>query len=282
MRYATAVRSHATKIVSGGVTIGLREWGEGTGVLLVHGTGLTSRYWSPLASMLGERFRAMTVDLLGYGETSPWDGGDAFHFHADRDVVIAALEHAGERAHVVGHSYGGLLALQAALHRPELVRSLSLYEPVAFGVLHSADHRAGLEDLSLGGRGETLMALATGGDEAWLRTFVDYWNGPGAFDNMTPLARAALVATGRKAFLEVRSNLMDRTTHEQYAKIAAPTLLLCGADSPIAARATVDILGASMPNVERKVIEGAGHLGPFTHGDVVGRAILSHLVSDVV
>lgn len=278
-RYSSAVRSRAAKITSGGISIGLREWGEGPPVLLVHGTGLTSRYWSPLASMLAERFRAITVDLLGYGDTSPWEGGDAFHFHADRDVVIAALVHAGEKAHVVGHSYGGLLALQAALERPDLVRSLALYEPVAFSVLHSAGHRAGLEDLDREGRGATLMNLETGGGEGWLRMFVDYWNGAGAFDNMTPLARAALVATGRKAFLEVRSNLLDRTTHDTYARIVAPTLLLCGADSPIAAKATVDVLTAALPNAERRVIEGAGHLGPFTHGDVVGRAILSLLVS---
>ncbi|NUO54934.1 MAG: alpha/beta hydrolase [Polyangiaceae bacterium] len=273
------MRSRATRISSGGISIGLREWGEGPPVLLVHGTGLTSRYWSPLAAMLAERFRATTVDLLGYGETSLWEGGDAFHFHADRDVVIAALEHAGEPSHVVGHSYGGLLALQAALARPDLVRSLALYEPVAFSVLHSAHHRAGLEDLNREGRGETMMNLATGGDEAWLRMFVDYWNGAGAFDNMTQLARAGLLATGRKAFLEVRSNLLDRTTHDDYAKIAAPTLLLCGADSPMAAKATVEVLAGAMPNAERKVIEGAGHLGPFTHGDAVGRAILSLLVS---
>jgi pimeloyl-ACP methyl ester carboxylesterase len=278
-RYSTAVRSRATKITSSGITIGLREWGEGTPVLLVHGTGLTSRYWSPLASMLAERFRATTVDLLGYGETSPWGGGDAFHFHADRDVVIAALEHAGEPSHIVGHSYGGLLALQAALNRPDLVRSLALYEPVAFSVLHSAQHAAGLGDLNRGGRGASLMDLETGGDESWLRMFVDYWNGPGAFDSMTQLARAGLLSTGRKAFLEVRSNLLDRTTHDDYARIAAPTLLLCGADSPMAAKATVEVLAGAMPNAERKVIEGAGHLGPFTHGDVVGRAILSLLDS---
>lgn len=227
--------------------------------------------------MLSERFRAVTVDLLGYGETSAWTGGDSFHFHADRDVLLAVLEDFGTPAHLIGHSYGGLLALQAALVRPDLVRSLALYEPVAFGVLHSAQHAAGLEDLSRAGRSGILADLVAGGGEAWLRTFVDYWNGTGAFDKMTELARSALLATGRKAFLEVRSNLFDRTTHQDYAAIEANALLLCGADSPTAAKATVEVLASALPKAERKVIEGAAHLGPFTHGDVVGRAILAFL-----
>jgi pimeloyl-ACP methyl ester carboxylesterase len=271
------VKSIARKITAGGVSIGVRERGEGEPVVLVHGTGLSSRYWSPLAAAFAERFKTVTVDLLGYGDTDRWAGGDAFHFAADRDVVVAVLEDQGRPSHLVAHSYGGLLSLQAALARPDLVRSLSLYEPVAFGVLHSAKHDAGLADLAAANRDGIMADLERGGDEAWLRRFVDYWNGPGAFDRMTDLARKALLDTGRKAFLEVRSNLFDRTTHDDYAKIAAPALLLHGSESPIAARATVEILARSLPRASLRVVEGAGHLGPFTHGDDVGPAILSFL-----
>jgi pimeloyl-ACP methyl ester carboxylesterase len=267
----------ATKLTANGVSIGIRSRGAGDPVLLVHGTGLSSRYWSPLAVQLAEQRRAVTVDLLGYGDTDAWSGGDTFHFSRDRDVVIAALEAQGAAAHVIGHSYGGLLSLQAALARPDLVRSLSLYEPVAFGVLHSAEHTAGLADLALVNADGLMDDLANGGGEAWLRRFVGYWNGPGAFDAMTEPARAALVSAGRKAFLEVRSNLFDRTSHTDYAKIAAPALLMHGAESPTAAKATAEILAGALPRAKLVVIEGAGHLGPFTHGDVFAQAVLGFL-----
>ena len=267
----------ATKLTADGVTIGIRTRGAGDPVLLVHGTGLSSRYWSPLAVQLAEQRRAVTVDLLGYGDTDAWTGGDSFHFSRDRDVVIAALEAQGAPAHVIGHSYGGLLSLQAALARPDLVRSLALYEPVAFGVLHSASHPSGLADLAQVNADGLMEDLEGGGGEAWLRRFVGYWNGPGAFDAMTAPARTALVGVGRKAFLEVRSNLFDRTSHTDYARIAAPTLLMHGADSPIAAKATAEILSGALPRARLAVLEGAGHLGPFTHGDVFAREILAFL-----
>lgn len=271
------MKSRAYKIRRAGVSIGLRERGAGEPVLFVHGTGLASRYWTPLTGLVATRRRTVTVDLLGYGETDPWTGGDAFHFHRDRDIVIAALEALEEPSHVVAHSYGGLLALQAALARPELVRSLALYEPVAFGVLQSADHGAGLADMARVNQDGAVLDLERGGSEAWLRGFVDYWNGAGAFDAMTEVARAALLRTGRKAFLEVRSTLLDRTTHHDYARVARPLLLMNGADSPLAARAIVTVLARTVPGAERVEIAGAGHLGPFTHGDVVGPAILTFL-----
>lgn len=273
------VKSRSLKIAADGVSIGLRERGAGAPVLLVHGTGLSSRYWSPLAAQIADRYRAVTVDLLGYGDTDAWTGGDDFHFTRDRDVLLAALEVQGEPSHVVGHSYGGMLALQAALARPDLVRSLVLYEPVAFGVLHSAGHAAGLGDLERVDLDGSMLDLSQGGGEAWLRRFVDYWNGPGAFDAMTELARRALVQAGRKAFLEVRSNMLDRTSHEDYAGIHAPVLLLCGADSPLAARAAAEVLDRALARAQSLEIAGAGHLGPFTHGEVVGPAILAFLES---
>lgn len=274
-----SLKPSATKLTANGVSIGLRSRGAGDPVLLVHGTGLSSRYWSPLAVQLAEARRAVTVDLLGYGETDAWAGGDTFHFRSDRDVVIAALEVQGAPCHVIGHSYGGLLSLQAALARPDLVRSLALYEPVAFGVLHSAEHEAGLADLARVNADGLMEDLAGGGGEAWLRRFVGYWNGAGAFDAMTQPARAALMAVGRKAFLEVRSNLFDRTAHTDYAKISAPTLIVHGAESPVAAKATVEILAGALPRARLVVLEGAGHLGPFTHGDVFAREILAFLAA---
>jgi pimeloyl-ACP methyl ester carboxylesterase len=276
-RYGELLKPTATKLTKNGVSIGIRSRGAGDPVLLVHGTGLSSRYWSPLAVQLAETRRAVTVDLLGYGDTDAWTGGDTFHFARDRDVVIAALEAQGAPAHVIGHSYGGLLLLQAALARPDLVRSLALYEPVAFGVLHSAGHEVGLADLARVNADGLMEDLENGGGEAWLRRFVGYWNGPGAFDAMTEPARAALLTVGRKAFLEVRSNLFDRTAHTDYAKIAVPTLLVHGAESPIAAKATVEILAAALPCAKLYVLEGAGHLGPFTHGDAFAGEILAFL-----
>lgn len=89
----------------------------------------------------------MLPDLIGYGESSPWPRDAVFHWHLDVLGVEALLDTLDEPTHVVGHSYGGLVALGAALHRRGSVRSLSLVEPVAYGVLHAEGDVAALEAL---------------------------------------------------------------------------------------------------------------------------------------
>jgi pimeloyl-ACP methyl ester carboxylesterase len=140
--------------------------------LLIHSGGFTSRQWRKLAQQLAPTHDVLAPDLIGYGET-PWPPGKPFHFRLDLERLAGLLD---RPADVVGHSYGGLLALQLALACPDRVHSLALYEPVAFGVLG--------EDESEGSPARALPAYradASGLDEAWLSAFVDWWNGLGTW-----------------------------------------------------------------------------------------------------
>ncbi|MFO0548020.1 MAG: alpha/beta hydrolase [Polyangiaceae bacterium] len=262
------MKSTQHKIAVGAATVAFRVRGDaGAPIVFIHGTGLSSRYWSPLAASLGASHRTVAIDLLGYGDSSAPASGDDFHLDEDRDAVISVLSTLSAPAHLVGHSYGGLVALRVALAQPERVRSLALYEPVAFSVLRSAGRTDGIRDLDQANEGGLITSDATGGSEVWLRRFVDYWNGAGAFDAMTAPAREALLKGGRKSYLEVRSNLADATSHEVYARITAPVLVVHGSRSPLAARATAEVLAEHLPRAKKLVLENAGHLGPFTHGD---------------
>src|SRR5262245_33771018 len=109
----------------------------GEAVLLVHSGGFTSRQWRKLKEQLAPTFEVLAPDLLGYGASGPWPEGQPFHF--DEDVAFLVSLVGTRSVHVVGHSYGGLLALKLALARPAAVRSLAVYEPVAFGVLDASE-----------------------------------------------------------------------------------------------------------------------------------------------
>src|SRR5688500_4532898 len=106
-------------------------------VLLVHSGGFTSRQWRKLAALLAPDRRVLAPDLIGYAADTRWPVGEPFHFRQDLEALAAVLADEPP-AHVVGHSYGGFLALQLALIHPDRVRSLAVYEPVAFGILDEA------------------------------------------------------------------------------------------------------------------------------------------------
>src|SRR5215213_6692544 len=170
-------------------------------VLLIHSGGFTSRQWRKLSDLLAPRYCVLAPDLLGYGDSGPWPEGEPFHFRQDLAFLEGLLDRHGEPAHLVGHSYGGFLALQLALCRPELVRSIAAYEPVAFGILDEVEDADVRGALALVKR--TWEPGASGADEGWLRAFIDWWNGPGAWERLNEETRAAFRALGWKVFNEV-------------------------------------------------------------------------------
>jgi pimeloyl-ACP methyl ester carboxylesterase len=103
-------------------------WGDGEPAIFVHGSfGWGTETWQEQRP-LADHYRLLLVDRRGFGDSPP-DGRVDF----ERDSQDVA-EIVGEGAHLVGHSYGGVVSLLAAGRRPEAIRSLTLIEPPALGV----------------------------------------------------------------------------------------------------------------------------------------------------
>lgn len=245
------------------------------GVLFVHSGGFTSRQWRKLAAELEPTYQVLAPDLIGYGASGPWPVGTPFHFRQDVALLESLLGFVSGPVHVVGHSYGGLLALQLALARPGSVRSLALYEPVAFGVLDEQEDADAWRALR---RVERPYELGDDGvDEAWLALFVEWWNGEGAWAGLAEATRASFRAVGWKLYQEVMTLMADRTDRATYGTIAAPTLLLGGELTPMAERRALERLAAALPRATLQMLTGAGHMGPITHAAAVNAAIVAFI-----
>jgi pimeloyl-ACP methyl ester carboxylesterase len=264
------------EVTVAGHTMRWTERGEGPRVVLVHSSGMSSRQWRRIAELLASRFRVVLPDLIGYGHSSPWPRGEQFHFSLDQLALQAMLDRLNDDdgpVHLAGHSYGGFLALLAALHRPRALRSIAVYEPVSFGVLRSRGETAALATILPGDEqrpfpdtDETL--------EAWMTGFIEYWNGKGGWDALAEPVRQQFRATGFKVVGEVRSLGAERTPHLAYRSLEAPLLLLGSEKPTLAADRVLAILAESAPHARRVAITGAGHMGPLTHATQVAEAML--------
>ena len=248
-------------------------------VLLLHSSGMSSRQWGRLIEILEPEHRIVAPDLLGSGANPLWPDDQPFDLAMDVDAIERIVDVVGEPVHVVGHSYGGLLAVTLARRIPERILSLVVYDPVAFGVLHSENDAEGLADLARAGNNPTFTDFARGGSDAWFEVFVDYWNGPGAWRGMSQSGRESFLRVGRKVFYEVWSLIHDRTPAPAYAGIDAPALFLGGEASPPAARRVVTLLAEAFSRGTVRFIPGAGHMGPLTHGTVVNQLIAAHIAA---
>jgi pimeloyl-ACP methyl ester carboxylesterase len=248
-----------------GFEVHVDDSGEGDAVVLLHSSGMSGVQWRRTAEALVRGgARAIVPDLLGSGRSTPWPEGEPFRFELDVEVVGQLLQQIGRPVHLVGHSYGGHVALRVATADPSRVRSLALYDPVSFGVLDPEGDRDAFAEMAK-------VAESFGASEAehaaWLQGFVEYWGGPEAWTRLRGPARAEMVRVGWVVHAGARSLVADRTGVDAYRSLGLRTLLVTGERSPIAAGRIVERLGAAIPGARVERIAGAGHMGPLTHVD---------------
>lgn len=257
--------------------------GSAAPVVCLPSTGLSGLQWRRLAKTMSARgHEVLAVDFIGYGESEDWPRARApFRTEYDIDVAEALLEQCSGPVHLVGHSYGGRVALALGLRRPERLRSLALFEPTCFGVLRSTGDLVGTRELEAYDRDERFLAEDFGGSEAWVERFVDYWSGPGSFANFTEDERRAWLRSSQKMFEEVRETALDTVPHTAYlrALAALPLLLMSGACSTLAGRRCCEVLAECMPRAEHVELAELGHMAPVLASREVADLIAAHILA---
>ncbi|HSO06060.1 MAG TPA: alpha/beta hydrolase [Pelomicrobium sp.] len=255
----------------------VRSAGDGPAVLCIHSSGASSRQWDALAAQLQGSFRVMAADLHGHGGTPAWAGPRTVRI-ADEAALLGSLVHgAPEGVHLVGHSYGGAVALRLALACPDRVRSVAVYEPTLFRVLFDigAAHRNALEiaRIAVGFR-----RLARAGElPAAAACFIDYWGGAGAWAALSPRQQAAIAQRMPAVCDHFRALLNDDTRAAGFRRLRCPVLYLTGSASPAPVHAIARRVGSELTGAEFARLPGLGHMAPVTHAAVVNSRIEAFL-----
>ena len=241
----------------------IHRWGQnGTLTLALHSSGLSGLQWRRLAEKCDSQHRILAPDFLGYGQSPPSPNGINFRYTEDLEQTLALVDALGEPFLLLGHSYGGFLALKLALERPRQVLGICLYEPVMWGGLASFRGCPIEEIVRRFDPGLLLLDKSKAQSEEYLRTFIDYWNGPGAWQSMTQLQRKPVVSGAEKIAAEVYEVVTDPTPHTDYARITSPIHILHGTISPPEVLAMKDILAETIPHLSTACIPG-GHMNPI-------------------
>ena len=263
-----------------GARVAYAAAGSGETVLLLHSSAGSSAQWRSLTDILQARWRVLAPDLYGYGQTEQRPGPASSGLADEAALVDAVLAESDEPNHLVGHSYGGAVALRVAAERPERLRSLTLIEPVAFHLLCGAPEGTAEHGLfhEVAALAADVTESATEGDgRRGMARFIDYWNGAGAWARTRPEAQAALARQTARVALDFRAAMTDSTRFGSLRRITVPTLVLRGTASPRPTRRIAELVAQILPNARLHTIEGAGHMLPLTHREAVNTAIAEHL-----
>jgi pimeloyl-ACP methyl ester carboxylesterase len=254
-----------------------REAGSGPGVVCVHSNASSSGQWRGLMDLLAPRFRVLAPDSYGAGKSPAFSGSGGPSLSDEVALIEPVFAKAGEPFALVGHSYGGAVALIAAIRYPGRVRTLALYEPTLFALVEQETRSPNDVDGIRNAVVASVKALEAGDAAGAARCFIDFWMAPGSFDRMPERVQAATAESVRHIQAWKDALFDEPTPLAKFAGLDVPVLLLVGSKSPLSSRAVARKLAAVLPRAELVEVEGLGHMGPVTHPDVVNTRIAAFL-----
>ena len=256
-----------------GRKLAYREEGSGPPLVMVHGSPGEGRSWARVVPHLRERFRTICPDLPGYGGSDRLEVDEPAGRMAAMGAAVAQLvESLGGPVRLAGHSFGGNIALQAALKaRPDAVERIVLFEPVYFRALQLVGDDAALGPAAA--HFEDYARRATAGEPEVVRLMIDYWFGEGAFARMPDPVRGYLGASAARNAIDVRSTFVGTSTAADLAALRQPVTIIDGATSQDVVRSIGRALVKLLPDARMEGLAGANHGMLDTHPQAVARLI---------
>jgi pimeloyl-ACP methyl ester carboxylesterase len=246
-------------VTLGACDVYFEEVGAGMPILLIHPSGSTTATWGSFLSELARIGRVITYDRRGYART----GGRTVHSVATHTADAATLlEYLGAApAVVVGTSAGGVIALDLAVRRPDLVHAVVAHEaPLRF-----TRHLPSLSQLAALAKIESLAVVGRrrAAVEVLLRNTYAYEGGGSAWDAFPPKWRQIALENARSTLADFRNSIGNYPSAIDLATITAPVVCSYGARSHKNMAHLVGMLAAAIPTAKTQEVAGAAHAAPF-------------------
>jgi pimeloyl-ACP methyl ester carboxylesterase len=247
------------------------EAGSGPCVILLHSSVAGNRQWRATVEALQHQYHVIAINFFGYGQTSPWPDDRQQTLADQGELVQPFLDQAHGEVALVGHSFGGAVAMTVALQRPDKVSRLVLLEPIPFCLLDEAGRvDAYAEVLRLR---DTVKRY--GGSEDWVTAaacFADYWNGEGTWAAMPP-ERQKTFATLMPPNIHEWDAVLGSMARQDWANIQARTLVAWTRDTKRPIREIVEVLRERAPHWRYQNLDEGGHMFPLTQPNITSRLI---------
>jgi 3-oxoadipate enol-lactonase len=242
--------------------------GQGDAVLLLHGLGLDLRMWDDQVPALAAQYRVVRLDLHGFGKSSAVSGP-----FSHTEIIPEFLEKLGiERAHVVGLSYGGLVAAELVQAHPQRARSLTLVDSDLAGLSWKT---LGPSVAAVFGAGKTDIALAK-------KLWAEHAFFGAARQQPAVMARIAAMIDDYSGwhFAHAGSGIERRLTPrtaEVLKDFALPALVVVGAEDVPDFQEIADEIVKRLPGARKVVLPGVGHMCNMEDPTSFNRVLLDFL-----
>jgi pimeloyl-ACP methyl ester carboxylesterase len=244
-------------------------------VVCLHSSMSHGGQWRALVNRLEGEFKVITPNLLGYSGAND-DFCAQLRLEHEVAAVMRQVDATTGPVHLVGHSFGGAVALRLASMYPERIASLTLYEPVWFALLFEN----GVNNDEVREIDRVQKALASNTRFGQLRgaqEFIDYWADGDGWTHLSVPQQERLASLTSKAAAEFGALMAAAPATQELYRLNIPVRLLCGTKTRSSARQISELLAEIVPGVEYFRLDGLAHMAPVTHADDVNPLIVEHI-----
>lgn len=250
--------------------------GAGAPVIVAHCSSASHKALKPILHQLERRYEVFAPDLIGYGQSERWPDGRPLDPDVEAALLTGLQHRAGRPVHLVGHSYGAMLSLEAALRLGRNVASLTLIEPVSFHLLKPGGREREFVEVARLAQSVN-EAMRAGRPKRAAAHYMGFWMGRVRWWLAPARLKRGVLETIDKVAKEFA--LIERVPPAlaDYRRIAAPTRLIMGERTRAPAKAVIDIVMDLLPDAHLRTVPRAGHMSPLTHPQAVAPLVLEHL-----
>lgn len=252
-----------------GTTIGIRRSGSGPPLLLVHGTTADHTRWAGVTPQLQPHFTVVAMERRGRGQST--DAAD-YDLVREAEDVAAVVDAIGEPVRIVGHSYGAVCSLEAALLTENILRMVLYEPPIPTGLpMYPPEVPDRMQALIDNGELEAALELffreVVGMPERELAEYrqLPMWEG-----------RIRLAPTIPRELAIDRNYTFEP---DKFADVRVPVRLLLGGDSPPMFQRAIETVDAALPNAAITVLPGQQHIAMDINPELFVGEVLSFLLN---
>lgn len=260
--------------IPGTPRLAVERAGQGPLLVFMHGIGGNRSNWRAQLPAFAPDFSCVAWDARGYGDSDDYDGALVFDdFVAD---LLRVLDHFGaERAHLLGLSMGGRIAMRTALLHPQRVATLTLVDThEGFEAFTPAQRQAFVDS-----RRAPLLAGQQPADIA--PTVARSLVGPKARPEHLQQLIASIAALHKDSYIKSLQATVDQVSLGDISQIAAPAHFIVGADDSLTPVAMHHAMAAKMGGAPVSVVADAGHLSNIENAADFNAAALNWLLPRV-
>ena len=245
-------------------------------IVALHCSSASGSQWRSLKAVSSMPHRIFTPDFIGTPSRGAWTE-DTFSLADEASEILTLISSIDAPVHLIGHSYGAAVALHIARERPDLVKSLCLYEPTLFSVLRSAS----VSDFVLYQEIESLVAtlqsaLSLGDKALACQVFSDFWGGLGTYTAMPEQRQIELQNWIPKVIHDFFALMHEDNPHHILPQDILTTLMV-GENTHLQTARIGTLLHGQSSMSRLSMIDNAGHLEPFARRPLVFQEIATHL-----